>query len=122
MKYLYNKLVRDKIPNEINCTKGRKAVYRIMDNDKYLKELNRKLLEEAHEFIEENDIEELADVMEVIETITKLKNIKWEELRKIQNEKKNKKGSFNEKIYLEYVEEEKRNLKEEKELNKELRK
>ena len=122
MKYLYNKLVRDKIPNEINCTKGRKAVYRIMDNDEYLKELNRKLLEEAHEFIEENDIEELADVMEVIETITKLKNIKWAELRKIQNEKKNKKGSFNEKIYLEYVEEEKRNLKEEKELNKELRK
>ncbi len=122
MKYLYNKLVRDKIPNEINCTKGRKAVYRIMDNDEYLKELNRKLLEEAHEFIEENDIEELADVMEVIETITKLKNIKWEELRKIQNEKKNKKGSFNEKIYLEYVEEEKRNLKEEKELNKEWRK
>ena len=122
MKYLYNKLVRDKIPNEINCTKGRKAVYRIMDNDEYLKELNRKLLEEAHEFIEENDIEELADVMEVIETITKLKNIKWKELRKIQNEKKNKKGSFNEKIYLEYVEEEKRNLKEEKELNKELRK
>ena len=122
MKYLYNKLVRDKIPNEINCTKGRKAVYRIMDNDEYLKELNRKLLEEAHEFIEENNIEELADVMEVIETITKLKNIKWEELRKIQNEKKNKKGSFNEKIYLEYVEEEKRNLKEEKELNKELRK
>ena len=108
MKYLYNKLVRDKIPNEINCTKGRKAVYRIMDNDEYLKELNRKLLEEAHEFIEENDIEELADVMEVIETITKLKNIKWEELRKIQNEKKNKKGSFNEKIYLEYVEEEKK--------------
>ena len=122
MKYLYNKLVRDKIPNEINCTKGRKAVYRIMDNDEYLKELNRKLLEEAHEFIEENDIEELADVMEVIETITKLKNIKWEELRKIQNEKKNKKGSFNEKIYLEYVEEEKRNLKEKKELNKEWRK
>ena len=122
MKYLYNKLVRDKIPNEINCTKGRKAVYRIMDNDEYLKELNRKLLEEAHEFIGENDIEELADVMEVIETITKLKNIKWAELRKIQNEKKNKKGSFNEKIYLEYVEEEKRNLKEEKELNKELRK
>ena len=122
MKYLYNKLVRDKIPNEINCTNGRKAVYRIMDNDEYLKELNRKLLEEAHEFIEENDIEELADVMEVIETITKLKNIKWEELRKIQNEKKNKKGSFNEKIYLEYVEEEKRNLKEEKELNKEWRK
>ena len=122
MKYLYNKLVRDKIPNEINCTKGRKAVYRIMDNDEYLKELNRKLLEEAHEFIEENDIEELADVMEVIETITKLKNIKWEELRKIQNEKKNKKGSFNEKIYLEYVEEDKRNLKEEKELNKDWRK
>ena len=87
-----------------------------------LKKIDKNIIKEAMKEHDANDIEELADVMEVIETITKLKNIKWEELRKIQNEKKNKKGSFNEKIYLEYVEEEKRNLKEEKELNKELRK
>ncbi len=122
MIYTYNKLVRDKIPEEINKMKGRKAKYRIMDDNEYTKELNKKLLEECHEFIEENDIKELADVMEVIETIVKLKNINWEEVRKIQIEKRNKKGSFNKKIYLEYVEEDKRNIREEKELNKSWRK
>ena len=62
MLYKYNKLVRDKIPENINA-KGGKATFRIMDQDEYIKELNKKLLEEANEFIEENDVEELADVM-----------------------------------------------------------
>lgn len=122
MKYTYNKLVRDKIPEEINNMKGRKAKSRIMNNEEYIRELNRKLLEESHEFVEENDIEELADLMEVIEVIMKIKNMQWDEVRKVQIEKRNKKGSFDKKIYLEYVEEEKRNLKEEKELKKSWRK
>lgn len=104
MLYKYNKLVRDKIPENIN-SKGGKATFRIMNQDEYIKELNKKLLEEANEFIEENDVEELADVMEVIESIMEQKNIKWEEVRKIQEAKRNKKGSFKNKIYLEYVEE-----------------
>lgn len=122
MKYTYNKLVRDKIPEEIDSMKGRKAKFRFMNNKEYSKELNRKLLEEAHEFIEENEPQELADVMEVIEAIVQLKNIDWEEVRKIQKEKKDKKGAFDRKIYLEYVEESKRNVKEEKELSKNWRK
>lgn len=122
MVYTYNKLVRDKIPEEINSMEGRKAKFRIMDDNEYIKELNRKLLEESNEFVEENDIEELADVMEVIEAIMKSKNINWEDVKKIQAKKKNKKGSFNRKIYLEYVEEEKRNIKEEEDLKKSIRK
>ena len=122
MVYTYNKLVRDKIPEEINSMEGRKAKFRIMDENEYIKELNRKLLEESNEFVEENDIEELADVMEVIEAIMKSKNINCEDVKKIQEKKKNKKGSFNRKIYLEYVEEEKRNIKEEEELKKKFRK
>lgn len=105
MKYTYNKLVRDKIPQNIDSIEGRKATWRVMDDNEYLKELNKKLLEESNEFIEANEIEELADVMEVIESIMKFKNIKWEEVRKIQDKKRDKKGSFNDKIYLEYVEE-----------------
>ena len=122
MKYDYNKLVRDKIPEEINNMEGRKARFRIMEDNEYAKELNRKLLEECHEFIEENDVEELADVMEVIEAIMQFKNMEWNKVRKIQEEKRNKKGAFEKKIYLEYVEENKRNLREEKELNKSWRK
>ena len=121
MKYNYNKLVRDKIPEEINNMEGRNATFRIMEDEEYSKELNRKLLEECHEFIEENNPEELADVMEVIEAIMQFKNMEWNKVRKIQEEK-NKKGAFEKKIYLEYVEENKRNLREEKELNKSWRK
>ena len=81
MKYNYNKLVRDKIPEEINNMEGRNATFRIMEDEEYSKELNRKLLEECHEFIEENDSEELADVMEVIEAIVE-KYKKKKEIKK----------------------------------------
>ena len=37
MKYVYNKLVRDKIPEEINKNGDRKANYRILENEEYFK-------------------------------------------------------------------------------------
>lgn len=121
-RYTYNKLVRDKIPNNIDSEFGRKSKYRILDDEEYLIELNKKVLEEANEFIEENSIEELGDLMEVINAVMELKGYKMEEVYKVMKAKEEKKGAFNDKIYLEYVDEEKRNLEEEKELNKEFRK
>ena len=47
---------------------------------------------------------------------------KMEEVYEVMKVKSNKKGAFNDKIYLEYVDEDKRNIEEEKELNKEFRK
>ena len=41
-RYNYNKLVRDKIPEEIDSQIGRKCKYRILNDEEYLKELNRK--------------------------------------------------------------------------------
>lgn len=121
-RYTYNKLVRDKIPENIDSEPGRKSKYRILNNNKYLIELNKKVLEEANEFIEENSVEELGDLMEVINAIMKLKGYKMEEVYKAMDAKTDKKGAFDDKIYLEYVDEEKRNVEEEKELNKEFRK
>ena len=60
--------------------------------------------------------------MEVINAIMKVKGYKMEEVYKVMEAKANKKGKFDNKIYLEYVDEEKRNLDEEKELNKKFRK
>ena len=122
MKYTYNKLVRDKITENINSMEGRKATWRIMDDDEYIKELNKKLLEEAHEFIEENAIEELADVMEVIQSIMRIKNISYEELKNVQQMKREKKGGFSNKIYLVEVEQDKADEREEQEMKKEWRK
>ena len=121
-RFTYNKLVRDKIPESIDCELGRKCKYRILDDEEYLKELNKKVLEEANEFIEENSIEELGDLMEVINTIMKLKGYDMKEVNKVMKAKEEKKGAFNNKIFLEYVDEERRNLEEEKELNKDFRK
>ena len=121
-RYTYNKLVRDKIPENIDSEPGRKSKYRILNDSEYLTELNKKVLEEANEFIEENSIEELGDLMEVINSIMKLKGYKMEDVHKSMKAKADKKGTFNNKIYLEYIDEDKRNIEEEKKLNKEFRK
>lgn len=121
-RYTYNKLVRDKIPEEIDRESGRKCKYRILDDEEYLKELNKKVLEEANEFIEKDSIEELGDLMEVLNAIMKQKGYSIEEVKKIMKVKEQKKGAFNNKIFLEYIDEEKRNIEEEKELSKDFRK
>ena len=50
MRYVYNKLVRDKIPENISSS-GRKCNYKILNDKDYLQELDNKLFEEAHEFV-----------------------------------------------------------------------
>ena len=121
-RYNYNKLVRDKIPENIDNLPGRKSHYRILNDSDYLIELNKKIIEEANEFIEENSIEELGDLMEVINAIMKLKGYKMEDVYNSMEAKVNRKGSFKNKVFLEYVDEDKRNIEEEKELNKDFRK
>lgn len=119
---IHNKLVRDKIPEEINKMKGRKANYKILNDDEYLQELNKKLFEEAHEFIEEYSVEELADLMEVLSAIMKLRDISLEDVEKARETKNNKKGKFEDKVYLMNVEQEHADEREENELKKEWRK
>ena len=122
MIYNYNKLVRDKIPEEINNMEGRKASYKILNDNEYIQELNKKLFEEAHEFIEEHSVEELADLMEVIYAIMKIENISFNEVKIAREQKNKKKGAFKDKVYLINVEQEQIDEREEKELNKEWRK
>ena len=99
----YNKLVRDKIP-EIIEAEGKETKYRILDNEEYRKELNKKLQEEVNEYLEDNNIEELADITEVIYGILNSMNMSVQELEEVSKNKANKKGAFNQKIYLEEAE------------------
>lgn len=108
MIYQYHKLVRDKIPQEIE-TVGKKCSYSILEEEGYQKELDKKLLEEANEFIADHSAEEMADLMEVIEAIQKTHHLEKEKVETIRLEKKTKKGGFEEKIYLIEVEEEENN-------------
>lgn len=106
LKYVYNKLVRDKIPQEINKTQGRQANYKVLNESEYLQELDKKLFEEAHEFIEEHSVEELGDLIEVILAIMEAKSISIKEVESARKVKRNKKGAFKDKIYLIDVEQE----------------
>ncbi len=63
---VYNKLVRDNIPDIIRKN-GEIPCISILDDDKYLDELKTKLIEETNEFIESEELMELADILEVVE-------------------------------------------------------
>lgn len=99
----YNKLVRDKIIDIIEA-EGRKTTYKILDNEEYRKELNKKLQEEVNEYLEDNNVEELADIVEVIYGILNSINVSIEDFEKVRISKQEKRGAFNKKIYLEKAE------------------
>lgn len=100
----YKKLVRDKIPEIIFQNEGKKPIIRKLDDDEYLKELNIKIQEELTEYLNSGEIEELADLEEVLRAILDSKGISYEEFEKIRQNKVQKRGAFKEKIYLEGLE------------------
>lgn len=104
MLYSYNKLIRDKNV-EIMEKKGCKVTYEILDDERYREELDKKLKEEVLEYLEEYDIEEMADVMEVIYTMLDYTGVTMEDVEKVRVEKRNRKGGFKNKVFLKDVEE-----------------
>lgn len=105
MERIYNKLVRDKIPNIIK-EKGETPIIKTLNEIEYKKELENKLYEEYKEVIESNGndrIEELADMLEVIKALAKLEKRDLNDVLTIADEKSKKRGSFEEKIFLEKV-------------------
>lgn len=99
----YNKLVRDKIPKIID-NEGRKAVYHKLTDDEYLAELEKKLDEEVREYQEDKNLEEIADIVEVLFAICEARGYSIGDLNKKREEKALECGSFADKIFLEYVE------------------
>ena len=105
MERVYNKLVRDKIPNIIE-EKGETPVIKVLNENDYKKELEKKLYEEYKEVIEaigDERIEELADMLEVIRALAILENKNLNDVIDIADKKNKKRGAFDEKIFLEKV-------------------
>lgn len=101
----YNKLVRDKIP-EIILNNNEKPITRILDDQSYKNELEKKLLEEYNEVLESSGkdrLEELADMLEVISSLATLEQSSLNEVNEIAKQKRLKRGGFDKKIYLEKV-------------------
>lgn len=100
---IHNKLVRDKIPEIING-EGRTCKTRILDDAEYLDSLNQKLQEELQEYLDSGNVEELADLEEVIRAILDAKNITYSNFENVRQLKVQRRGAFKEKILLESIE------------------
>jgi predicted house-cleaning noncanonical NTP pyrophosphatase (MazG superfamily) len=102
----YRKLVRDRIP-EIIQADGHHAVTRLLDEAGYLQALLDKLVEEAGEAAGASTADlpgELADVLEVLHALTAAAGISWEQLLALADDKRDHRGGFTSKIFLESVE------------------
>ena len=93
---IYNKPIRDKIP-EIIKESGKNCNVKKLDDSEFLVQLEKKLVEELAEYQESKNVEELADVLEVIYRISNLKGF---DLDKARLEKIEKRGKFEKNLFL----------------------
>jgi predicted house-cleaning noncanonical NTP pyrophosphatase (MazG superfamily) len=103
----FNKLVRDKIPQIIE-SKGKKFSSKILNDEDYIKYLKEKAYEELDEYCAAETygdaVEELADLLEVLWTLAKHHGSSLEEVESVRIDKAEKRGGFNEKVFLIEVE------------------
>ena len=100
----YNKLVRDRIP-EIIESSGNTCIMEILSDEDYLRMIDAKLDEELAEYHKDQNIEELADLMEVIYAAAIARGYTLEQLEQVRAEKSAKRGAFAKKILLKEVHE-----------------
>jgi len=99
MKKPINKLVRDNIPSI--CEKnGQTPETIVLDDDDYASALNKKLEEEVREYLVSSDLDELADIVEVVEALAENQGSSFEEVMEIKQNKKNKNGAFKNRVFL----------------------
>lgn len=87
-----HKAVRDRIPEIVQSDKN--YAFKELSDTEFLAELENKLQEELAEYFESKEIEELADLMEVIHRIADLKGFSKEALEALRLKKKQERGGF----------------------------
>ena len=96
---IYNNLVRDKIPAIIK-SQGQVPYTRILTDEEYTAALSQKLDEEVGEFHKDNNLEELADILEVVCALAENLGYSKDELLEVCQRKHDQRGGFQERIYL----------------------
>lgn len=99
---VYNKLVRDNVPDLILKDHALPTT-RTLNDEEYISELNKKLLDEVNKYLETNNDEEMVDILEVIRAIVTFNGSTFEELEDKRKKKEEKKGNFSKKVYLEKI-------------------
>lgn len=98
-EFIYEKLVRDKIPEIIEMS-GKQCEIEILSDEKYLEMIDKKLDEELAEYHKNRNIEELADLLEVIYAATKARVYSIEDLEIVRAEKQKNAVVLARKYYL----------------------
>lgn len=96
---IYNKLIRDKIPQVI-ADSGGKAEIRVLSDEEYPIYLEQKLDEEVGEYHRDKNPQELADILEVVFALAESIGCSREELMQIYRQKQEARGGFAEKLLL----------------------
>lgn len=99
---IYNKLIRDRIPELIQAN-GQQAVVRTLSDTEFLSALKHKLTEEVAEFNASEEIEELADILEVVVTLAHYLGANALILDQLRAEKQQKRGGFRNRLFLEKI-------------------
>ena len=96
---VYNKLVRDRIP-EIIEARGERPNVRILEQKEYLHHLEAKLDEEVGEYHRDKNAEELADILEVVYALARTQNLRPSDLERLRQRKRHQWGGFEGRIFL----------------------
>ena len=99
----FNKLVRDKIPDNIKA-RGENVELLRLEGEALIAALKRKVVEEAFEVVDSKTtqqmVEELADLREVMDALKNQLGISEKDVKKVQNSKAKSRGGFNEGLML----------------------
>lgn len=84
---------------------GQTVEYNTLNKKEFIRALHAKLLEETNEFdpTDQKVIEELADLLEVIEQLATELKIPMTKVLKAKDEKRQKNGAFDKKIFVETI-------------------
>ncbi|MDV8110624.1 nucleoside triphosphate pyrophosphohydrolase [Bacillus sp. BAU-SS-2023] len=96
---VYDKLVRDRIP-EIIESSGNKCEIEVVNDEIALEYLYKKLSEEVSELLEDKNLDEIADVMEVLFAIGAKYGYSEEDILDRRNDKKDARGGFENNLIL----------------------
>lgn len=96
---IYNKLVRDKIPDIIRAS-GKHPEVRLLEAEEYFHRLEEKLDEEVGEFHADRTADELADILEVVFALTDAMGVSRDELMRLYQEKHSERGGFQDRVFL----------------------
>lgn len=107
-KQKFNKLVRDKIPAKISFH-GESSVITKIPQNLLIELLKAKAVEEALELQnapdQKNLLEELADILEIVKSISNVIKTPFTEIEKLADKKREERGGFEEGVYLRETEE-----------------